>query len=112
MAGAVAAKLSSIKDKAGIGGRQVAALMGTTPQTVSRWQQGHSDPRQPTLRRLLTLEWLASQLAEFYGPTDARVWLYSPHRLLAGATPADLIAGGRMDDVLAVIDQLRTSAVV
>ena len=44
MPGAVAAKLDSIKEKTGIRGRQVADLVGTTPQTVSRWQQGRVDP--------------------------------------------------------------------
>ena len=112
MPGAVAIKLQSIKDKAGIGGRQVAQLVGTTPQTVSRWQHGRVDPRQANLQRLLTLEWLASELAEFYEPGDARVWLFSRNRLLHGATPAHLIQEDRIDDVLAVIEQLKTGAYV
>lgn len=112
MPGAVAAKLDSIKDKAGIRGREVANLVGATPQTVSRWQQGRVDPQPSHLSRLLTLEWLASELAEFYEPDDARVWLFSRHRLLQGATPAERIQEDRIDEVLALIEQLKTGAYV
>lgn len=112
MPGAVAAKLDSIKDKAGIRGREVADLVGATPQTISRWQQGRVDPQPSHLSRLLTLEWLASELAEFYAPGDARVWLFSRHRLLQGATPAERIQEDRTDEVLALIEQLKTGAYV
>ena len=110
MASAVAAKLESIRDKAGIRSRELAVLVGATPQTVSRWQQGRVDPQPDHLDRLLTLDWLASELAEFYEPGDARLWLFSRHRLLHGATPAALIQEGRIEEVLAVIEQLKTGA--
>ena len=112
MPGAVAAKLESIKDKTGIRGRQVADLVGTTPQTVSRWQQGRVDPQPSHLSRLLTLEWISSELSEFYEPGDAKVWLFSRNRLLHGATPAELIQEDKIDEVLAVIEQLKTGAYV
>jgi transcriptional regulator with XRE-family HTH domain len=112
MAGAVAVKLQSIKDKTGIRGREVADLLGATPQTVSRWQQGRVEPQSAHLNRLLTLEWLASEISEFYEPGDAKVWLFSRNRLLHGATPAQLIQEDRIDDVLAVIEQLKTGAYV
>lgn len=112
MSGALASKLDSIKDKTGIRSREVADLVGTTPQTVSRWQQGRVDPQPSHLQRLLTLEWLASELADLYGPADARLWLYSRHRLLGGVRPADLIQQSRVDEVLALIDQMKSGAFV
>jgi transcriptional regulator with XRE-family HTH domain len=112
MPGAVAAKLQSIKDKTGIKGREVADLVGTTPQTVSRWQQGRVDPQQAHLQRLLTLEWLASEISEFYEPDAAKLWLFSRNRLLHGVSPAQLIQEDKIDDVLAVIEQLKTGAFV
>lgn len=112
MTSAVAHRLDSIKDRAGVRSREIAELLGTTPQTVSRWQQGRVDPQPAKLNQLLTLEWLATQLAEFYEPDEARLWLYSPHKLLAGKRPAELIAQGDADSVLALIDQLRDGAYV
>jgi transcriptional regulator with XRE-family HTH domain len=112
MPGAVAAKLDSIRNKTGVRGIQIAELVGATPQTISRWRQGRVDPQPSHLNRLLTLEWLASELAEFYAPEDARVWLFSKNRLLQGATPAERIQEGHIDEVLALIDQLKSGAYV
>ncbi len=112
MAGAVATRLDSIKAKAGIRSREVAEMVGATPQTVSRWLQGHVEPQPAHLNRLLTLEWLTSELAEFYDREESRLWIYSPHRLLEGETPAARIQNGRIDDVLALIEQLKTGAYV
>ena len=112
MATAVARKLNRIKKSGGIGGREIAQLLETTPQSVSRWQTGRSTPRPKSLNRLLRLEWLAGQLGQVYPPDDARVWLFSPHRDLRGRRPVDLIADDRMDEVLAIIDRLQSAAYV
>lgn len=112
MTSAIASRLDSIKTRAGVRSREIAELLNTTPQTVSRWQQGRVDPQPAKLHQLLALEWLTTQLAEFYEPDDARLWLYSPHKLLGGRRPAELIAEGDIDSVLALIDQLRDGAYV
>lgn len=112
MASAVAARLDSIKAHAGVQSREIAQLLDTTPQTISRWHQGKVGPHSTKLQQLLILEWLADQLSEFYAPEEARLWLFSPHRLLSGDTPANRIQAGRVDDVLALIDQLRDGAFV
>lgn len=112
MPGAVADRLDSIKQRAGIRGREIAQLLDTTPQTVSRWQQGHVDPQPSKLQNLLTLEWLTDQLHEFFAPDQARLWLFAPHRLLGGDTPALRIQQGRHQEVLALIDQLRDGAFI
>lgn len=112
MASAVAARLDAIKSNAGVRSKEIALLLDTTPQTVSRWQQGKVDPHSDKLQQLLTLEWLTDQLREFYDPEEARLWLFSRHRLLGGDSPADRIQAGRAEDVLALIDQLRDGAFV
>lgn len=112
MASAVAVRLDSIRDRGGIKSREVAQLLDTTPQTVSRWRTGKVEPQPDRLQRLLTLEWLLGELAEFYEPQEARLWLFAPHRLLGGERPADRIQQGKLDDVLALIAQLRDGAFV
>jgi transcriptional regulator with XRE-family HTH domain len=106
-ASALARKLDLIQKDAGVQGREIAQLLETTPQTVSRWRTGKAEPQSRSLKRLLTLAWLAEELAEFYRPDEARLWLFSPHRLLGGKRPADRIEEDRTDDVLALIAQLR-----
>jgi transcriptional regulator with XRE-family HTH domain len=109
---AVARRLESIRSHAGIKSREVAQLLNTTPETVSRWSTGRAEPQRDRLEQLLTLEWLADRLAEFYDPDEARLWLFAPNRLLDGAKPADLIQAGKTEDVLALIDQLKSGAYV
>jgi transcriptional regulator with XRE-family HTH domain len=110
MASAVANRIKKIRDKAGIKSRELAQLLDTTQETVSRWNTGRVDPQPDRLKRLLTLEWLVEELGEFYEPDEARLWLFAPNRLLGGESPAQRIQRDRLDDVLAVIHQLRDGA--
>lgn len=112
MVTAIARKLRSIKDRGGISAREVAQLLDTTPQTVSRWQTGRASPQPTSLDRLLKLDWIADQLASLYESDEARLWLFSPHAELDGLRPADLIAAGRTDEVLEIIDRLQSAAYV
>jgi transcriptional regulator with XRE-family HTH domain len=106
----LAQRLERITTLGGIRGRDVAQLLETTPETVSRWKAGKVEPQRDRLKRLLTLEWLMDELAQFYTPNEARLWLFSPHRLLGGQTPADKIQRGELDEVLAIVAQLRDGA--
>jgi transcriptional regulator with XRE-family HTH domain len=108
----IGGKLDAIQKLVGISFRDVAQMMNTTPETVSRWRQGRVEPQPSKFKKLATLAWLAEELSEFYGPEEAKLWLYSPQRLLAGATPAARIEEGRVDDVLALIKQLQDGAFV
>jgi transcriptional regulator with XRE-family HTH domain len=109
---ALAVRLDQIKEHSGISGRDVAQLLSTTPQTVSRWRTGQASPQPKLLERLLTLDWLVSQLAAYYSADEAKLWLFSPHKLLNGARPADLIAEQRTDEVLRLIDQLDSASYI
>jgi transcriptional regulator with XRE-family HTH domain len=103
---AVATRLERIQ-KSGIKARDVAQLLGTRPETVSRWRTGRVDPQPEKLHRLLALEYIWGELVELFGAEEGRLWLFAPHRLLAGATPASRIESGQTDDVLTLIAQLR-----
>jgi len=110
MASALAERLEKIKKLGGITGRDVAQLLDTTPETVSRWSTGKIDPQRDRLHRLLELEFFLAELSEFYSPEEAKLWLFSPHKLLGGETAAARIQAGRTQDVFALLDQLRSGA--
>src|SRR5690348_3360784 len=112
MSSAVAQRLESIRKKGGIKSRDIAQLLNTTPETASRWQSGNVEPHSERLQMLLTLEWLVGELSEFYGPEEARLWLFAPHRLLKGQSPAKRIQDGEIDEVLTLVAQLRDGAYV
>jgi len=109
---AISRKLDVIQKKGGMRSRDVAQLLGTRPETVSRWNQGKAFPRPDTEKLLLELEYIVDLLSDFYSPQEARMWLFGRQRLLDGRTPADLIEEGRAQEVIAVIDQLREGVYV
>ena len=109
---AIAKRLESIKNKGGLLLVDVANVLGTRPETVSRWNQGRAFPHPATERLLLDLEWIVDQLSDFYEPNEARMWLFSRQKLLDGKGPAELISEGKTEEVLAAIRQLRDSVFV
>jgi hypothetical protein len=86
---------------------EVANLLGTRPETVSRWNQGRAYPHPNTEKTLLELEYIVDQLSELYDPNDARIWIFSPQKLLGDTSPAALIREGRIDEVMRLVSQLR-----
>jgi hypothetical protein len=112
MVAAIAERLDLITRRANIKKRDVADLLSTTPETVSRWSAGRVEP-QPTHRDLLLqLDWLVSELSELYEPDQAHLWLFSPHKLLVGRRPVDLIKQRKTDEVLRLIAQMKDGAFV
>ena len=107
MTSAVARKLRSLRSKGAIKHIEVANLLGTRPETVSRWNQGRAYPHASTERTLLELEFIVDQLSDFYEPNEARQWIFAPQRHLNGESPAKLIRDGRIAEVRRLVDQLR-----
>ena len=103
----VAEKLELLKSRAAIRAVDVANMLGTTPETVSRWNQGRAYPRPAKESLLVDLEYIVERLSEFYSdPKTARSWLYSRHRYFSGLRPADLIQEGRIEEVLEAIQAM------
>ena len=112
MTSAVARKLESIRTKGELRHVEVANLLGTRPETVSRWNQGRAYPHSGTEKTLLELEFIVDQLSDFYEPNEARQWIFAPQKLLRGASPAELIREGRIDEVRRLVNQLREGVYV
>ena len=107
MSNAVARKLESIRSKGGMKNIDIANVLGSRPETVSRWNQGRAFPQPEAEKTILELEYIIDQLSDFYEPQEARLWLFSRQKLLNGEKPAELIQQGRTEEVLAVVNQLR-----
>jgi hypothetical protein len=107
MTGAVARRLDSLRTKGAMKNIEVANLLGTRPETVSRWNQGRAYPHAAKEKTLLELEYIVDELSDFYEPNEARQWIFAPQKLLAGTSPAELIRAGRIDEVMRLVGQLR-----
>ena len=106
MSNIIARKIEALRDRGGMNAVDVANVLGTSPATVSRWNTGKASPHRSSQLLLVELEYVVDQLAEFYTPDEARLWLYSRHKLLDGRKPAELIQEGTIEEVLEVIEQL------
>ena len=106
MAGAVARILEELKSEGGLQGKDVANIVNVSPATVSRWSGGLATPDLRTQTVIAALAYVIRRLADFYEPSEARLWLNSKHPLLDNARPIDLIRVGNAEAVLAVIDRL------
>lgn len=104
---AVARKLESIREKGAMKHIEVANLLGTRPETVSRWNRGRAYPQASTEKTLLELEYIVDQLSDFYEPHEVRQWIFAPQKHLEGKSPAELIRDGRIDEVMRLVNQVR-----
>jgi hypothetical protein len=107
---ALARTFESLRSKGQIEDRDVAELLGADPEVVAKWDQGSEFPPVASEKSLLEIEYIVDLLADFYQPSEAREWLFSPQTLLDGAKPADLIRRGDLDGVLRLVGQLREGA--
>jgi transcriptional regulator with XRE-family HTH domain len=107
MTDAIARRLELLRTKGGIKDIEIANLLGTRPETVSRWNHGRAYPRVKTEKMLRDLEYIIDRLADFYEPNEARQWIFAPQKLLGGISPAELIRSGRIDEVMRLVGQLR-----
>lgn len=104
---AIARRLDTIQTKGAMRSADIANVLDVRPETVSRWNQGKAFPHPATEKLLLELEFIVDQLADFYEPREARLWMFSRQKLLGGEAPAELIQKGRVDEVIAAVNQLR-----
>jgi len=110
---AIARKLTAIREKSKLNSAEIATVTGAQPETVSKWNQSKAAPRPDAQRRLLDLEYIVDLLSDLYEePDEIKLWLFSRQKLLGGQIPLDLIRGGKTEDVIAAVDQLRDSVFV
>ena len=68
MTSAIAARLDEIQKRAAVTSREVAQLLNTSPETVSRWRTGKTEPQPDRRDSLLKLEWLVRKLPSSIHP--------------------------------------------
>jgi predicted metal-dependent RNase len=100
--------LALLRTKGGLRHVEIARLIDVRPETVARWNHARSRIPQPRIeRRLMELEYVVDDVAEFFPCDKAREWLMSPQQELGGAIPIDLFRTGRTHEVLRVLSQMR-----
>jgi transcriptional regulator with XRE-family HTH domain len=110
MSTAVARILDSLREQGGLRNADIANIVDVSPPTVSRWTSGKGSPPLPTQKVIADLRYVVDRLADFYTPDETRLWLHASHPLLNQQRAIDVIAAGRTEEVLAIIDRLDSGA--
>ena len=76
---------------------------------VSRWL-ADEEPDRDNLIKLEAVEFVLSRLQVTYGRSTSLKWLYGFNAHLGDARPIDLLARGRVSDVLRAIEADETGA--
>ena len=103
---AVARILEEVKAGGGLQDKDVANIVDVAPATVSRWLSGEATPDIHTQTVIASLAYIIRRLADFYEPSETRLWLNAKHPLLDNVRAIDLIRNGDVESVLGVIDRL------
>ncbi len=82
---------------------RVARALGVSPSRVSRWLRTE-EPEAENRRKLEGVEFVLSRLLGLYRRETAIAWLQGINPQLGDRRPIDLLAAGRITDVLAAID--------
>ena len=100
--------LDATREKLRLDWEDLAATLGVDQSTLYRWRQRESSPRPVYRSRLQQVGELVELLPRvFAGPDLAREWLRTAHpESLGGATPLELMRGGRIDRVLMLLHLL------
>ncbi len=105
---AVAKMVEALKSFGGLTGRDIANIFDVSPPSVTRWSKGESSPTLDKQTAMAQLRLVTERLADFYEPSEARLWLQSPHPQLDGARPYDLVLENRTAEVLEILERLES----
>ncbi len=93
-----------------VGGQaELARLIGVSPSRVSRWLQDEV-PDSANRRKVEGVEFVLSRLLGMWRRETALKWLYGINAHLRDHRPVDLLAQGRVAEVIRAIEAEETGA--
>jgi len=102
--------LEDLRETAGLKNVDIANIVDVSEATVSRWGKGMSLPHPKTQLMLSDLHYVVNRLRDSYSRDETRMWLYARHPQLSGERAIDVVAMGRAEDVLTVVERLDSLA--
>lgn len=88
---------------------RVARLLGVSPSRVSRWLRAE-EPDPANRRKLEGVEFVLGRLLALYSRDTALKWLQGFNAHLGDRRPIDLLAGGRILEVLSALEADETDS--
>jgi transcriptional regulator with XRE-family HTH domain len=98
-------ELGNARKRLGLSQEQLANALNVTARTVQNWEAGKGTSQM--YRKTRDLRELLSRMDDYVVAPREKEWLSSPLKAFAGRTPEELIADGRVRDLVVEFDRLR-----
>ncbi len=103
----VARLINRARERGGLTAEDIGSIVGVGQRQVQNWAAGRGRPAdKERLRRLTDLQYVLDLLTDIYDAEGSVIWLNSRNKILEGQRPMDLLAAGRADEVIEVLQQL------
>lgn len=89
---------------------QVADALGVDRAQVKRWREGRTAPGADAADRLVGLDAVIELLHGYLEPASILKWLKGTNAHLSDRRPLDLLREGRLSEVIAAVEALKSGS--
>lgn len=79
-----------LREGLGLTQEELARLIGVSARTVSRWENGESEPTALALKEILRWQRMLARLREVFTTEALPQWFHLPNESLGGRTPFEV----------------------
>jgi DNA-binding transcriptional regulator YiaG len=97
--------LRDARERLGLSQAQMASALNVTARTLQNWEAGKGTSQM--YKRMRDLRDLLARMDDYVVAPKEKEWLSSPLETFTGRTPQELIAEGRIRDLVVEFDRLR-----
>lgn len=91
---------------AGMTQGELGQAVGANLRTIQGWASGRVRPSSSKAHRLLDVHHIVAALRNVYTSEGVEIWLRSRNRNLGGQRPLDLLAEGRIEEVVQEVEHV------